>query len=219
VTARSLDLADALFVVGMRREARILGAGRRVQVGAHGLAEALAARPPAAVISFGLCGALSRRLAYGDLVLATGVIGGGATIDTDSALAGRLCAGLPQAIRGPVAGSPVIVGEAREKAGLAASTGAIAVDMESHLVARAALASRTPFAVLRAVSDRAADSLPAAAKAGFRPDGAVDVLAVIAALLRRPGDLPGLIHTAQGAGAGFRALALASRTLDAVARR
>ncbi len=213
MTAGSFDPAHVLFVVGMRREAQILGPGRQALVGAGALAAAIAQRRPSAVISFGLCGALSAALTCGDLVMATRVLDGAEAFEADGALSRRLSVRLAHAVHGPMLGSAAIVGEARDKAALASLTGAIAVDMESHLVARAAKAAGAPFAVVRAVSDRAADTLPRAAQAGFRPDGAVDVPAVIAALIRRPWELPALVATAQGAGAGFRALEGASHAI------
>jgi hypothetical protein len=85
--------------------------------------------------------------------------------------------------------------------------------MESHAVARVAQRAGLPFAVVRAVSDRAMDTLPRAAQAGFRPDGRVDIAAVIAALARRPWELPALVRIGRGAGAGFRALERASQAM------
>jgi adenosylhomocysteine nucleosidase len=205
---------DVLFVVGMRREAQILGRGRRVLVGADRLADAMATQPPSAVISFGLCGALGRSLRCGDLVLATEVIDAETELAADEALLSRFSAMFPRAVSGRVLGSDAIVGDPARKAALATSTGAIAVDMESHLVARVAARAGVAFAVVRCVSDRAADALPHAAQAGFRPDGRIDVIAVLAALGRRPWETPGLIATARGAGAGFRALRDTARALS-----
>ncbi len=215
MTPVSVDLSDVLFVVGMRREARILGPHRSVRVGASGLAQAIGRRPRRPVVSFGLCGALAPDLSCGALVLATRVVHGGEAYEADPDLLSRLASRLPDALCGAVAGSPHIVGEAGDKADLARSTGALAVDMESHLVACAATDAGAPFAVVRAVSDRATDTLPLAARAGFRSDGAVDVSAVILALARRPWELPALLATAKGADAGFRALARASEAIGA----
>ncbi len=163
----------------MDREARIVGGRGRVIVGTAGLEAALAQRP-SSVVSFGLCGALDPALRAGDLV-----VGGG-----DAPWADHLAAALPGAVRGEVAGSDVIVASVAAKAALRARTGAIAVDMESHIVAEAAARAGLPFAVVRAVSDPADRALPRAAQAGFNPDGSVNVLAVLAALARRPASCP-----------------------------
>ena len=85
--------------------------------------------------------------------------------------------------------------------------------METHAVARAARAAGLPFAVVRAVSDSAAFALPRAAQAGFKADGEPDVGAVIAALVRRPWELPALIRTAVDAERAFRSLAVAAQAL------
>jgi hopanoid-associated phosphorylase len=186
-----------LIVVGMRREARMAGGAGRVMIAGRGLAEALAERP-AAVISFGLCGALEPSLQAGDLVVGSGVNGAPA----DAAWADRLMAALPDARRGGIASSGAMATSAAAKAALHARTGAIAVDMESHLVADAGV----PFAILRAVSDPAHRPLPRAAQAGFKADGDADIAAVLRALIARPWELPALLRTAREAGAAFRAL-------------
>jgi hopanoid-associated phosphorylase len=196
----------------MSREAKILGSGRRVLVGTAGLDGALQERP-AAVVSFGLCGGLDPALGIGELVVGTSVVIEGVTYPGDPALCERLAAIVSAAALGPVAGSTVIAAGPAEKEKLRAATGAIAVDMESHVVAAAATGAGIPFAVLRAVSDRADDALPKSARAGFRPDGQVDVMAVIANLARQPSELPALLRTARHAGKAFAALESAARQL------
>ena len=202
-----------LFVVGMHREAQILGPRRRVVIGTAGLDAALADRP-AGLVSFGLCGALAPDLDVGQLAMARAVLTPEGELATDEPLSNRLAGRLRDVARGLFVGSDVIVPDPPRKAALRQSSGAIATDMESHLAAQAAARGGVPFAVLRAVSDRADESLPAAAQAGFRPDGSVDVAAVIAALARRPSDLPGLLRTARHAGLAFAALRRATESLD-----
>jgi hopanoid-associated phosphorylase len=197
----------------MRREAQILGPHRRAVIGTANLDAALAERP-SGLVSFGLCGALAPELGVGQLAMATGVVTPEGKLATDEALSDRLATRLQGVARGLFAGSDVIVPDPPRKSALRQSSGAIATDMESHVAAQAAARAGVPFAVLRAVSDRADEALPAAAQAGFRPDGSVDVAAVIAALARRPSDLPGLLRTARHAGAAFAALRRAAETLD-----
>jgi hopanoid-associated phosphorylase len=197
----------------MRREAQILGPQRRVVIGTANLDAALAERP-AGLVSFGLCGALAPELGVGQLAMATAVLTPEGELATDEALSNRLAARLQGVARGLFAGSDVIVPDPPRKAALRQSSGGIATDMESHLAAQTAARADVPFAVLRAVSDRADEALPPAAQAGFRPDGSVDVAAVIAALARRPSELPALLRTARHAGAAFAALKRAAETLD-----
>jgi hopanoid-associated phosphorylase len=194
-----------LVVVGLEREARIVGGRARVSIGGRGLDRALT-EGVSAVLSFGLCGGLNPALGVGDLVLGEAVVTASGRYAADPAWIDHLTRILPRAARMAIAAGPNIVGSAEAKATLRQATGAGAVDMESHLVAEAASRAGVPFAVLRAVSDRAEDSLPAAAQAGFADDGRPNVGAVLAALLARPGDLTPLIRTAFHAEAAFKAL-------------
>jgi hopanoid-associated phosphorylase len=206
--------ASVVFVVGMAREAAILGPHSRVLIGADGLAEALF--DAEVVISFGLCGALVPRLAPGALVVADRVIDGAEVFDADALWCERMLQTLP-ARRGAMAGCDQIVGSRAAKAALAASSGAIAVDMESHKVARAAFAAGIPFVAVRAVSDGANESLPLAAQAGFGADGRADVAAVLGGLVRRPWELGALVRTAFNAQAGLASLTAAARAMSIAA--
>jgi adenosylhomocysteine nucleosidase len=216
--ARRSSLADyramgagLVIVVGLVREARIAAARGRVAIGASGIPDAL----PGArgLVSFGLCGALDPALVVGDLVIADGVVSQGGRLAADDAWSDALRAALPEARTGLVAGGDVIVGSVAAKAALRQASGAAIVDMESHSVAKAARAAGLPFAVVRAVSDTAAFALPRAAQAGFQADGLPDVGAVIAALLRRPWELPALIRTAVDSERAFKSLERAAQTL------
>lgn len=202
-----------IVVVGLKAEARLVEtpgvrlviSGARPLALAEKLAPALA-RGAAGVLSFGLCGALDPGLAPGALVVGRAVIAGGRRWEVDPAWFERLAAALPGAGRGDVAGEDEMVALAADKRALNVQTGAVAADMESHVVARLASERGVPFAVLRAVSDRADQSLPAAARAGLRHDGGAAVAAVLGALVRRPGELGDLLALAVGAGAALRAL-------------
>ena len=201
-----------IAVTGLRREAGILaGEGVLAIAGGGDMARLereieAAAGGAAGVISIGLGGALAEGLKPGDWVVADAVIDGAARFPTDAGWSERLLHALPGARLGAIAGSPVMVADAAAKAALRAASGALAVDMESHLAARVALRLGLPFAAARTISDAADRALPQAAQAGMRSDGAMDVMAVLGALARRPGELPALIRTGIEAEAGFRAL-------------
>jgi hypothetical protein len=126
--------------------------------------------------------------------------------ETDAAWTNRLLSRLAGARLGPIAGSDIMVVDAPAKAALQAATGALAVDMESHIAARVAARRGLPFAAARTISDGSDRALPKAAQAGMRPDGGMDVGAVIAQLGRRPWELPALIRTGMEAETAFRAL-------------
>ena len=112
---------------------------------------------------------------------------------------------------GAIAGSDAMVVDAVGKAALHIATGALAVDMESHVAAAFAAVHKLPFAALRVISDGADRALPKAAQAGMKPDGGMDVLAVLKALARDPRQLPALIRTGLEAEVAFRQLALLNR--------
>ena len=92
-------------------------------------------------------------------------------------------------------------------------SGAIAVDMESHLAARVARRHGLPFAAARVISDAAQRTLPPAARVGMRLDGGVDLSAVLGSLLMQPWQLPALMRTGWEAEQAFRALLRGHRLL------
>ncbi|WP_156679930.1 phosphorylase [Sphingomonas profundi] len=173
--------------------------------------DALARAGPALILSSGLAGALDPALRAGDVVL-----DGDATVVAamrrrlvHPPAANRMAAPLIASI----AGSDTILATAAQKRALRAATGAVAVDMESHVARRVAARHGRPFAALRTISDRADESLPPAALIGMRPDGGMAPGAVLASLARHPAQLPALIRTGIGADRAFRALGRAHHAL------
>jgi hypothetical protein len=120
-----------------------------------------------------------------------------------------LLARLPGASAGVFLGSESMLVDADDKRRARAATGAIAVDMESHVAARVAERLALPFAAARVISDAADRSLPTAVKLGMRPDGGMALGAVLKALIRDPRQLPGLVRAGLEAEVAFRALARA----------
>jgi adenosylhomocysteine nucleosidase len=214
-----------LAVTGLKREAALLAAPGVIVIPGGGDSPALAAKLEAAfrqhhprgVVSVGLGGALSPALAVGDWVVADRIVGDGEAWPTETGWAAELQARLgAKAHLGPIAASETMVVDAASKAALRAATGALAVDMESHVAARFAAAHGLPFAVLRVISDGADRALPKAAQAGMKKDGGMDILAVLKSLALDPAQLPALIRTGQEAEVAFKALkqvgALLART-------
>lgn len=197
-----------IVVTGLKREAAILGGPGVVAIAGGGDAARLEAEIEDAsagavgIISIGLGGALAGGFEPGDWVVASRI----GAFETDAGWTNRLLAALPGARLGPIAGSDLMVVDAAAKAELQAATGALAVDMESHIAARVAQRHGLPFAAARTISDGADRALPRTAQAGMRPDGGMDVGAVITELARRPWELPALIRTGLEAEAAFRAL-------------
>jgi adenosylhomocysteine nucleosidase len=208
-------------ITGSRAEARCLrGLGVAVACSGARPAQAraetarLIARGAEGLVSFGLAGGLAPPAASGDLVLADAVVlPEGARITTDSAWRQHLIAALRAAGRphlAAVAGSDRLLTTVAAKRALFEATGALAVDMESHVVATAAAAAGRPFVVIRAIADRHDQALPGAAAVALGPSGEVRLRALTRALLERPGDLPALLRLAGQSG---RALAVLRRVV------
>jgi nucleoside phosphorylase len=194
----------------MKREARIVGARAAVCQRGEGLEEALR-NGGSAVISFGLCGALDGGLAVGDLVLGEAVTDGERRYDCDPEWIAALADTFPRARRGLFWADGRMISGVAQKQALFETTGAIAVDMESHLAAKAAADFGVPFAIVRSVSDCALTAIPATAEAAFAPDGSIDVIAAVKRMVRGGlGDLHHLIAMARDAGHAFRALEAAA---------
>jgi adenosylhomocysteine nucleosidase len=208
-----------LAATGLQRERRIV-AGPDIEAIASGgdparLEAALnrLAGTASGIISIGIAGALAPGLPVGQWVVADAVLVDGESLPTDPAWTSRLAARLPEAARGVLLGVNAMVAEATQKASLHSTTGAVAVDMESHIVARVARRHRLSFAAARVISDAAHHDLPPAVLVGMKSDGGMDLPAVLRSLLAKPGQLPALIRTGLEAERGFRALLRGHRRL------
>ncbi len=153
------------------------------------------------LVSFGVCGGLDPDLRPGDLVLADTVLTGDgarhpASAEQRAVQEARL-AGLDlRIVAGPLLGQDQPLSNAADKAARFAATGALAVDMESHGVARAAQTAGLPFLVVRAVADPAGRSLPRAALKAIGSDGRLKLFSALAAMYLRPWESPSLIRLA-----------------------
>jgi adenosylhomocysteine nucleosidase len=86
---------------------------------------------------------------------------------------------------GAILGLDRLLSSPREKADAYARRGAIAIDMESHHVARAAGERNLPFIAVRAISDQADEALPAIMATFVDAEGQTKMSAVLAALIIR----------------------------------
>ncbi len=212
-----------LAITGLRAEARIAAKAGVTTLSGGGDAARLAlllqgslSGGAHAVISFGIAGGLAQGLRPGTIVVADAVDDGETRYPTDEAWRHRLLAALPTAICGTVAGEAKAVAAPAQKAALRRRSGAVAVDMESHVAARLAAQHGVPFAALRIIADPSERALPEAALVGMRSDGTTDIVAVLRALARRPAELPALLRTALDARAAFAALARSRVCLEAM---
>jgi hopanoid-associated phosphorylase len=212
-------MASIVVVTGMAFEARIaIGAGAEVLFGAHDitLERRLAARlrmPCDGVISFGVAGGLDASLAPGAVVVAEHILDGANCFDTDPAWRAALRKALPWAVGGTVAGVDAAVASVADKQALQYLTGALAIDMESHLAARLAQGAHLPYMACRVVLDPAGRPVPSAALAALGRNGRTDLAALLMALARHPRQLAGLLQLAHDGAVARAALRTTRRLL------
>ncbi|MGE0736227.1 MAG: hypothetical protein AB7G15_09380 [Alphaproteobacteria bacterium] len=191
VNARPTAERPAVIAVGGRSADARAAAERYVKQGFGGL------------VSFGVAGGLDPRLKPGDLVIGTKVIGpDGDVYVTHEPWRNRLLAAcekakLPRVFEGACAGRGEPAKSASEKKLILDSTGALAVDMESHEVADVARTAGLPFVVVRAVLDSASHAIPSSALAGLAADGSTRPGAVLGHAALRPWEMAGLARLAR----------------------
>ncbi|MGF1447762.1 MAG: hypothetical protein ACFBRM_16410 [Pikeienuella sp.] len=148
VTPINLPLQEPKLgvVCGLEDELKVLGRWRRHKMVLTGVTGANPLRTRRAVfamwkegarmiLSWGVAGALSPDLAPGDLILPDGVVGpDGATHPLASHLFPEE-AGAPDEAPMLIAGADTMVLRAADRAALRTRTGAVAVDMETHIIA------------------------------------------------------------------------------------
>jgi len=205
-------------VTGLVAEARCLrqGQNRFICTGGSSAraregAERLVAQDVCALCSFGLAGGLDPALPAGSLLLPEAVtMPDGKRIGTDNIWRERLAYLARAADLDPlvmnVLGSDDLVTTPLAKATLHRSTGAAAVDMESHAVGDVAVTAKLPFVVVRVVADTHSETIPEAARQGLGERGEIKPLAVLMELMRRPNEAAPLIRLGRCSGRALGAL-------------
>ena len=132
---------------------------------------------------------------------------------TDPLWSRKLAEMVPDARHGPIVGVNSVVSDPADKRKLHAFTRAVAVDMESHLVARLADAHGLAFAAVRVIIDPAHRAVPPAALLAMAPGGSTDVSAILREILARPSQVSPLMRLAADALAARVALVRLRRAL------
>jgi adenosylhomocysteine nucleosidase len=212
-------------VTGMEAEAQV---ARRAGIEAlpsggvptqtQAIAERFLAEGVELLLSFGIAGALAPSLVPGSLLLPHVVIDdAGNRYPVDAHWHEKTCQVLSQLNglsieKGDLFGSRESIAKIAQKASLFQQKQSIAVDLESHIVARVAARSGTPFLVLRAIADSASRALPPAAVVGLGPDGKPALGRVLLSVARDPRQIPALIRLARDTNMALTALGSALET-------
>jgi adenosylhomocysteine nucleosidase len=202
----SFDPRPMLIVTGLAQEARIAaGPGKTVICSSSDptqLRSLLLRFDPLTirgVISFGVAGGLDPKLKAGDVIVATEVMAGASRWPAGLALNEELIAGFGlgrrPVVRGGLAGVERVVAACAGKAALRLQTGAVAVDMESHIAASYADEMGLPFAALRVISDPASRALPRLAMDAIKPNGDIDLAKILRGVAKNPRTLRSLVST------------------------
>ena len=206
-----------LIVTGLKQEARIAaGPGLTVICSSSNpvqLREMMTSFDPKSIrgiVSFGVAGGLNPALKSGDIVIASRIVTANRRWSTEASLTEDLVA-LPMKrgrsiVSGVLAGvEAVVLGQVGKEA-LRATTGADAVDMESHIAARYAEYNGLPFAAVRVISDPSHRALPKITMNAIKPNGNVDVWKVMRGIARDPRTIPHLISTGRDFNRALRSL-------------
>ena len=193
-------------ITGLAQEADcldVLPFGERPPVGiaaarpanAAALAGEMISSGSKALLSFGMAGGLSADLKAGAVIVASSVIAPDGTVfETSVSWLEKVRAVIGEdATIAAIAGSDAVVASPEAKRALAEDTGAIAVDMESHAVARVAAAEGAAFLIIRAVADPVDRAIPAWVLGKISDAGRPRTGAILAGLALRPWDLAALV--------------------------
>lgn len=219
--------STVLCTSGLAAEAKIArAAGFPVVIGA-GDRERTSALVKGAVkranclMSFGIAGALAPHLRPGDVVISAEVVSVGRRWTATKHFQTRVAALAREigAFEGAVFGAKAILATEEEKSRVWRETGALAVDLESDVVAGIASEAGIPFLVARTIADTAYRELPPAALIPLSEAGTPNFVRVLASVLRRPRQVATLIALARETRMALSALAGSAHALRGIAAR
>lgn len=202
LTAVQIEAKAVARALGLRRTDRLSWASNgdkglpismyMIGMGARGL-------PPIdpdkvrVVLMAGLAGGLSPSLQIGDLV-----IDNRSTFPTDI-----------NAVRGEIHTSNTLVATPADKAACLEKSGAVAVDMENQIVREWAARMNVPFMGIRAISDRAGQSLDPSIIDAIDEFGGIKPIPLVSGLLARPIRIASLVRIGRHARLATKRLAMA----------
>jgi len=206
---------------GLAAEAKIArAAGFSVVVGAGDRDRTAALVERAAehadwLVSFGIAGGLAPGLSAGTVIVSGEVISAEREWTVEAPYRDKVSAFARAigAVEGAVFGAGSILATPTAKSCAWAATRALAVDLESDIVARTAASRGTPFIVVRTVADTAWRNLPPAALIPLAADGRPDFMRVFVDVLKRPLQIGEMIALAQETRRALAALIGPARAL------
>lgn len=217
--SESRSLCGRALQVGERHALRaqallaVSGVGERR---AEQAAQALVDAGVSGLMSWGCAGGLNPALQAGALCLPESIVTTeGHRWETDDHWRHAMAQALDKRtlFHGALAHAPQVMSCSAAKHQLAASTGALATDMESAAVARVAHRHGLPLLVVRSVVDPLRLSLPGVVIDHVDDSGRVPLTPLLRGLLRRPADVWPLMRLATG----FRAAMTTLRAVTACA--
>lgn len=185
---------QAVVCVGLALEAEIVAERFRAEIGGSDLTDVPFVLGRAigtdcrAIVSFGLAGGLSPQLRAGDIVIASSIVGQNGNFATDDVWSGWLLTAIPTAFYAPIAGVDLAVVASAQRLEIGGRMGALAVDMESHLVGQFAARHLMRFVTVRVVIDTVNRCIPETALACLSSNGETRRSKLGRLLLARPTD-------------------------------
>ncbi len=171
------------------------------------------------LISWGCAAALEPQLRPGNLVIADQIFFDQQIFDTDKRWSHKLRSRLSEKLpvtSGNLATKSRIIASSIDKQTIHKDSGAIALDMESGAIAKAAIQADIPCLVLRAIADPASMDLPQAVVQALNSQGQVELGKLLMFLMIHPWELPGLIRLGLHFNAAQKTLKTIAKHLDEI---
>ncbi|WP_198243504.1 phosphorylase [methane-oxidizing endosymbiont of Gigantopelta aegis] len=211
LTSASLQQGE---IIRLNNNTLLMLAGAGPENAAHAAYQLIKYEGASRLISWGCAAALVDYLTPGDLILAENLIAEDQEIlkcDPNWLSYTREILKHLSLFQEPLTTSQHIVDTAEAKQRLHIETQAVAVDMESAAIARIAKQHHCPFLLIRSIADTANMNLPQAIARAMNAEGRVDISKLLLFILKKPSEIPSLIHL----GLCFSS---AKKTLTAIAK-